>query len=490
MIKPLMSLIICFTCVATAQSADYYVEPKASPALNLTDEGATAWANAQSISTPTSVKTAMNRAVAGDTTYFLSGTYSITWSDPVSADIAMLMPVNSGTSINRITFAENAGATVVIDMVGIDTTPTNNHYNEHIIGSNGSDYITWDGFKLIGNGGTWPAGTCAYNGDGIEYLNIEIDGGDAQIDFNSNADAMRIEGLDGVLIQKCQIYDWTNINNDANCAAIKAYAVTNAIIENNEITNCTTGIRPKSGNDHWIIRYNFLEGGWHGIFPSNNTHWFNYNEIYHNIIANSGYAGLRVYPENSAADNDNKYYNNTIYNSGDYNAQFGGGHASGNGDIIYNNIFDSPGGAYNLRFYCDGTMYTEESDHNNFGNTSFNSIWRMYCTSSVFTSLSSWQSSGILRNAVDVGCGSNQNPGCGSVAVSPSFINTSGNMDEIADFEPTTSAVLTGGRSSDLMGADVSLVGIAGGEAEGNTNTNCTGGTSSAAGGTANVTIQ
>jgi len=59
----LNSLLIVLFWLSSALSAIHYVEDKGSIAANVADDGATAWTNSTSISTPCSAGTIVSRAI-------------------------------------------------------------------------------------------------------------------------------------------------------------------------------------------------------------------------------------------------------------------------------------------------------------------------------------------------------------------------------------------------------------------------------------------
>ena len=466
--RKLFILLILFFA-GYANAATYYVEAKASSALNLVDEtsGAcdTEWAAATSIGSPTSLGTAMYCADDDDVVYFRGGTYNFAFSSYVSDWVGMFSPANSGSIGSPITFIAYTGETPIWNVTGQDATDQANLFS-----TAGQEYITLDGFTVMGGSGTRVVTICVSGNTGVEdpykkgniVQNMTLDGG-AVFAGSNNRDGIWVSDSDGALIKNNTIYDYAPGNGDDNYAGIKMYHVENSIFENNYIYNCERGIYSKSNMNSSIIRYNFITDVSVGIYDASfisQTYSSNNNSVYHNIVLNASFVGIRWRTEDGLTVAGNVFYNNTLYNT-----DIGIRIQNGTGWEIYNNVIRRETGSSRYHIALGETFELDVSNYNLFDSTQTNpsgfNITTRYDVGggNVYTSLASWQSSGEET-------GSN-NPGANSVYDDPEYVNTSGNMNEIADFAlaVTSPGYQTGVGGID-MGADVSLVGVDAGEPE------------------------
>jgi hypothetical protein len=182
------------------------------------------------------------------------------------------------------------------------------------------------------------------------------------------------------------------------------------------------------------------------------------HKYYNNIIANGdecfGDGGV-----GEATANNLEFYNNTCYASstGSNPALQFPTWDSSSGGKFYNNIIYTAGRSFQTR--TTGREFAQ-ADHNVYysGFEAVIGVWTGY---DVYSSLSAWQASGELYANYDAGCGSNQNPGCGSLVADPEFVTATGARDTIAEFAlDAESPCLGAGRSGVDIGADVSIVGV------------------------------
>ncbi len=117
--------LMCFTLKSLA--TNYYVSPSGSNSNNgLTEDTAFQ-----------TLEYAANQTLPGDTVFAMNGTYTNSW--PASG---VLNIDTSGTADNRIVYKNYPGHTPLIKL---------NANNWAGIGINGADYITIDGFTIVGN---------------------------------------------------------------------------------------------------------------------------------------------------------------------------------------------------------------------------------------------------------------------------------------------------------------------------------------------------
>jgi hypothetical protein len=436
--------------------SEYYVEPKDSAALNQTDEGATAWQNAQDINNPTSAETAMARAVAGDVVYFRGGKYLLSHSDSGFYWYnGALNPSNSGSSSSPITFMAYPG-----EVPELDTSTAESGWDNGVaLGLNCQDHITYDGFKIIADGGASMGaiklqGNNCSNIDGTVIKNFVLDGGSNVISTSDNREGIRVESTDNTVIENTLMYGYRHTSNWANTGAIKAYQNNNLTIRNSEIYDSSVGIYLKSRNFDAKIYNNYLHDNYQaGGIQTYLTRNSDRIQFYNNVVANCSMYGFVNNGEEQAHSNDLKLYNNTLYNTGAV-ALASGKAEPGYGVEVYNNIF--PSGSTTFTFVTGYTSdpvrgYIKAMDHNLL--PSDFKIKARASGSETYTSLSLWQNSGEEEDG--------GNPGSGSIVGDAAFVNASGNMNQLDDFRlSTNSPARQAGRNGADMGANISLVGI------------------------------
>ena len=306
-IRLCLMTLVSLAFASTSWATFYYVDKNNTIASD---------SNIGSESSPwKTISHAASTAIAGDTVYVKSGTYS----EQVTVS-------HSGSSGSPITFAAYPGHSPVIDGSGVNVSSSNGLFT-----SNNHNYIILDGFEIK----------------------------------NSNEYLIRMYGGSYCEIKNCVVHD----NVSSGQSAILFSHCTNGLFENNEVyhggrnavnfesdTDMTiqynyihdnsahNGINlfPKtsetqieySGNN---IKYNVISGCTHGIYSRYQTN----NEISNNIIHDNLNNG--IYLENDELDPHNfaahtLIANNTITGNGqngilDGNATF----LTIKNNIIYNN---------------------------------------------------------------------------------------------------------------------------------------------------------
>ena len=182
---------------------------------------------------------------AGDTVLVRGGVYNVgsspSWSTPA------VTPSNSGTPGNPITFKAYPGNQVTITTSG----------GQAAIGSNGKNYIVWDGFTVEMFGRM--KGILLMNTKGCIIQNCTVIGD--YIDTTDNHDGIRVEASEDTIVRNCIIH---GVKGDSwNSSGIKCYNVTDLIVENCEIYDCYTGIFDKEEGRYNVYRKNII----HDIGP-------------------------------------------------------------------------------------------------------------------------------------------------------------------------------------------------------------------------------
>ena len=121
------TLLFLTLCYYNSFATNYYVNPSG----NNSNNGLT------SVTAFQTLEYAANQTLPGDTVLAMNGTYTNSW--PASG---VLNITNSGTVSNRIVYKNYPGHTPIIKL---------NANNWAGIGINGADYITIDGFTILGN---------------------------------------------------------------------------------------------------------------------------------------------------------------------------------------------------------------------------------------------------------------------------------------------------------------------------------------------------
>jgi uncharacterized repeat protein (TIGR02543 family) len=427
----------------------------------------TDWSAASNISTPCTVDTAMANAVAGDTVYFLAGTYN---TDYLNDYHASWEPQNSGIASAPITFAAYPEAAVIINGVAPDGKDM-----VRVFSTGNKDYIIFDGFMIQANNGTKMGSIIiGYNtnswdntSDNCIVRNCTLDGGSAVPTVDS--EFIRIEWAQNTLIQNCVIKNAKSPKG----SGVKMIRNKNTIVENCEICDCGKGIVADfTGSEFSTFRYNYIHHcSLNGIsLTENNANSHSDVSIYHNVIAFCSRASIDDYVSSGAASSDRmRIFNNTIY-SGSAQKTASINLAGGYDKEFYNNIIyglklDNDVGL--LRFWpltaaTATTVTIAACDHNQYGNLAGNFLIKIRrpdgvggATYASYSSLASWQTSTEL-----VGGG---HPGVGSLASDPGFVNASGTMSELNDFRLAAgSPCLGAGRGGIDMGVNIDLVGVLG----------------------------
>jgi len=413
--KRLRKLFITLFLVAVgvyggnAVAATYYVSPT----------GSSSWPSCTSQSSPclagsTTTGKAFLAAGAGDTVYFLDGTYN-----PGNAPSYSVPAWNPATNGGTFKAVNVGGATIVHNTVG------------PAIGSNGRTSITWDGFNITKVGGGGGYITAFFNANNSTIQNCDLTG--IATTQTGNVTCIFAQDTSGLKVKNNKLHG--NTGSSQNYTGITLYSITSSTIENNDVYGNVTGIFDKDGGANNVFRYNFIHNNaTSGFLLGKESGGQNpYNEqIYQNVIINHSNA-LEIQLSNGSASYI-YLYNNTIYNAS--NGINGWGSYNVDHLEICNNIFSGSG--VQIRFLSGYTnVYTDYNDLYNI-TTSGQINFTTYST------ISNW------RTALG-GC-----PGtgreCNSITTNPSFANAGGST--AADYKrisyPTNGV---GGAYPTIMGA-------------------------------------
>ncbi len=439
-----------------ASAAEYYVSAKTSALLNQSDEGSLVWNEAVDISKPCSAGTAMTHAVAGDIVYFRGGIYLLT-TDNSSFYRAngALNPASSGEDEKPIVFMAFPGEVPTMDVLADSESESGIAF-----GLDNHEYITYDGFKLIANSGNKMGGVKLLGNNvqnrlrGITVRNCEFNGGNDVSSSLDNYEGLRIEQTSGTVIENCIFYGFRNDTDYKNTSALKMYFNDTLSIRNCEISNSSCGIFLKADNSDSVIYNNYIHNNHTGVLVSTYLDRDSDNiSFYNNVLTNIANQGFVVDGEGTATSNNLKLYNNTFYKVGKEGV-FSGKSNLGGGIELYNNIFQKgSGGDTFVTGYTTNPVrgYIKSADHNNW-NVNF-LISTRAIKDQTYNSLESWQLSGELEEG--------GNPGTGSLASDPVFLNASKNMNQLDDFRLSPdSPCKEAGRGGVDIGADIDSVGI------------------------------
>lgn len=452
-VRALMPVFMILLCMVTVQAGTYYVSPT----------GSATWTSATNISTPCSVSTAFANARSGDIVLFRGGTYSVPAKNTSDTYHGYYEPANSGTGdadVNRIIFKAYTGEIPLFN--GTAGGTGDSRYYATIFGTNGKDYITFDGFTFQSDSGTKLPRIYIGHDDsvdlsvGVKVKNCIFNGGSNLTNAQpagENLEAIRIEHADNTNIQGCIIYSIQDQTNNENVSGIKIYFSTNVAIKNCEIYDCRRGIYVKN-NVHTVdISYNYVHNCIDGIYanPDGGADIMPNMSIYQNLVTRCNNS-IQIYAVATNTVDNLSIYNNTIYSSstsGTYGIYVGGVcQQVSNNVVIYNNIVQ--GSQYKLVI---PPSVISEIDYNQYGSSGpFLIKSRYYCPTIDYTTLDSWKASSIVSGS--------QHPDLNGLASDPLFVNTSGRLITIADFALQSTSPSKGtGKGGVDMGANISRVG-------------------------------
>jgi len=338
--KLLASFILMLLC-GPAFAKSLYVNNSGSPACSdstnyATNDSSNPWCTigrAAWGSTSRSSPNTDEAASAGDTVYVTAGTY--TGNGTGNLFQVLYNPANSGTDNNtRIVFQ-------AVGLVKLVTTPTGGP----IIGADGKNYITWDGFYIDDTESAHIAGEdpmVMFHSSNYGTLQNSTLVGHTSSETDANFCGVACYSATG-----CRIYN-NDISNvvgaDTNSAAIFTYEASYSIFEHNNISNSTAALfikgradmNPDTNNVYrynkaWnLLRFGARLGGSSGAANANNLF---YQNIFHGSTSSNMWG---IFQNGNSSYTGNSFVNNTLYNvrmAWNYRDTY-----SGEPIIIYNNI--------------------------------------------------------------------------------------------------------------------------------------------------------
>jgi hypothetical protein len=211
-------------------------------------------ANDGSLASPWSITAGLANATAGTLLYIRGGTYSGTNSGGGYAPT--FMPSRSGTG-------ESKGARIHIKNYPGETVALSSSQGP-VFGTNGNNYIWWDGMTVNGADGK---GAIIQLGHHNRVRNCNISNITKSI--VDNCDGIRVDSASYNIIEYNTIHDCWNVDHSLNSAGFKSYASQNCIFRYNMIYNCASPAFIKSDHDprhadHAIYR-NYLSGSLYSV---------------------------------------------------------------------------------------------------------------------------------------------------------------------------------------------------------------------------------
>ncbi len=385
-----LSAVIIFSSTGL-YARDIYVSPSGS---------GTAYTQAS----PGSAKGGLALAQAGDTVWFMNGTYrdtASTWQYAFNTSA-------SGTSGNPITLkAVNRGSAIL----------QRNSNSVPAIGIQGRNYIVIDGFLTQGAIQIHTVNYCTIKNCEVIYGFVQ--GGDASLNWGINA-----QYANYCTIQNNYVHDLDNSGNHGhNSACIMIFGASDYnVIEYNTVdgggTNIYNAYGTKAGGmDDNVWRYNFGRNccgtGFMAMGSTDGTVGTYRGKIYQNVIINTPY-----FFESYRHGHDWQVYNNTAYNiSFMYNLQWETGAKLPTGNTFYNNICHTLGRVY----YRDASTPSWSSSASTFFTyINYNQMYNVTAgwsggAGATTTTLAQWQStvSSISGDA-------------NSFTTNPNFVNAGG----------------------------------------------------------------
>jgi hypothetical protein len=408
-------------------------------------------------STPCRPDTALKNAASGDIVYFRSGqggNYDIrptnSWTTP------KWNPEHSGTKESPIIFRNFPGETPILRNVNTGCKEGDDSCKNPIIGSNGRDYVIWDGFQLGITSDKNLEGNPKVRFDscrGCVLRNCKIYIVNAYVDiYYSNYTGISLQWVYDTTIKNNFITGGTQMweeQGNTPSSAILMYLATNTLVENNSIIHTASGINDKTTARNNVYRNNFLyETGTHGIWfggASGEGSSAKGIKVYQNIIVSTNpYAKLIWIDDDSVGEghgDDFEVYSNVLY--APQITQAGIVAEDVTNDRYWNNIIC--GGFKEGTFRFPGiNSQPDYMDYNIYHDTQKFLIRVYEANTSYYTTLSSWQASGELVNG--------GNPDVHSVYANPQFVNAGGMTPD--DYKLTATSPGNGtGRNGQNIGA-------------------------------------
>jgi hypothetical protein len=439
----------------------------AGPGANDWDpQSAAAYNAATNINTPCTIECAMINAVAGDVVGFRGGTYLHDGVEPPSYQ-GVYQPTNSGIAGSPIIFAAYTGETPNVSI-------TSGLTNQWALATNARNYITWDGFttsttnnRISGmfiGGQTFNTGCIAKNNTCV-FPDTTV-----QVTINDNADICRMERtIDSKFINnRVGGGNWIGFSDNYGC--LKLYRNSGLEVAYNEFFGMPgVGIVAKSVLDNSEVHHNFVHDCGQGFRINIYLSQLHPNNIVHNnLLVNLDRSAL-----DWQSDSDSEPANATnqiVYNNTMYTAAVSG--MVGMGQCVlfkfYNNVMQYPNATSDGKWNAKHTQSSvDEMDHNQFGTGVFIVEINRYTAGKIrgYNQLASWKTStpdygsGPPLVGGELSGGGGGDPGVGSLASDPQFLNGSGTLSDLEDFRFAPGSPCIGaGRAGVDMGCDIDAI--------------------------------
>ena len=286
-------------------------------------------------------------ATAGDTVYFISGTYNPGnapgWATPA------WNPSNSGSSGSPITFKRLSGTCTILSN---DVGPP--------FGANSRNYITWDGFT--GSKSDVHNDYVRFDTtDHCQLLHCDITGSSVTASINV---CVAAEDTTYLTVENCKLHGSKGTHTQ-NSAGYMSYSTSNCTIQNNEIYNNHTGIFEKSNGSHNTYKNNFFhDNDTCGFLVGTETTGSTQHNIsvYQNVFIDHIWEAINI--TGALTKSEIYIYNNVIYNMTSTAIYTQGGAIADR--QIYNNIIYTAGTSFNLNS-SDTSTYNDYNSIYDYG---------------------------------------------------------------------------------------------------------------------------
>lgn len=371
---------IMLATAAPAWSADYYVDQR-HPQASDNNPGT------ESQPWLTLYRAANASLKPGDTVYVKAGTYDASqggsWSHPS-------INVPSGAPGQPVTFKSLPAHAAVLDTKG----------GVPAIGVKRRSHVVIEGFVIPKPG---DRGIAIFGESGSPVKDIVIKNNviyDVYVSGFGNAEGIRIENAQDVVVRGNKIYNVHNGDRTSNASAIKTYKTKNLLVENNEMYDVDAGVKEKEASSFFTVRYNRIYKCGSGFVLNNqNGGVTEQMRYYGNIVECS--TGFETSSQSSATMRDVYIYNNTFAG---YTSKAIHTNKDGYGFYIYNNIFYRTAAAASMADFFTRLPHTDQisqMDYNLYAREP-KFIIGLYGANETWNGLSAWKNSrhGLDRNSI------------------------------------------------------------------------------------------
>lgn len=249
-------------------------------------------------SAPVTQGVALTTLVAGDTLYFLGGTYNISGAAGTSIydGNQLLSPIVSGTLSSPITLSAYPGDVVAIVATG-GFQPIFGTSNPAL------SYISFRGFSVDPGPGEFVPGDSAFNAPSA----FVIENSHNEVGYNTIIGRyMNVLDNHAGIAMESSSANWIHHNyihgvqgNGHNSVGILIYTSSDLIVEDNYITGCFAGIFDKDSGNQNTYRRNYLVGNTNPDFLGNGQGSvaliYVYDNVYNNLDMSSFNNNCQIY---------------------------------------------------------------------------------------------------------------------------------------------------------------------------------------------------